>query len=72
MYQCSVCGNKKWFYEHHNIKTYVMLDEETGEIANTYDEFLDCVEVVCDVCKASTEDRVILNSEGEPFNPKGW
>jgi hypothetical protein len=65
MYQCKSCGNKKWFYEHNNMKTHIVLDEETGEVANTYDEFLECVEVVCEVCNAGTEDGDILNKDGD-------
>lgn len=64
MYQCKICENKRWFQEHNNIKTHVMLDESTGEIANTYDEFLECVEIVCEVCNASTEDRNTLDKKG--------
>lgn len=72
MYRCGVCGNKKHVYEHNNIKTYVVLDEETGELIHTYDEFLECVEVVCDVCNANTEDKTIFNKEGEIHNPQGY
>lgn len=68
MYQCKVCGNKKSFYEHNNIKTHVVLDGQTGEIAYTSDEFLDCEKVVCEVCNASTDDNAILNNDGEVVN----
>lgn len=65
MYQCKVCGNKKSFYEHNNMVTHITLDEQTGKITYTFDEYLDCVEVVCEVCNASTEDNAILNNDGE-------
>lgn len=68
MYQCKVCGNKKFFYEHNHVKTYVRLDEETGELIHTYDEFLECAEVVCEICSATSEDKTILDKEGSILN----
>lgn len=61
MYLCKQCGNKRDFYEHNHAKTYVTLDEETGEIIHTEDKWLDCVEVICSHCNASSEDGDILD-----------
>lgn len=72
MYQCKVCGNKKFFYEHNHIKTYVRLDEETGEPISTHDEFLECAEVVCEICEATSEDKDILDREGNILDPQNY
>jgi hypothetical protein len=64
MYKCKACGNRKYFYEHNNIKTHLVLDEETGEMINATDEFLSCAEVCCDVCEASSEDKDIFDFDG--------
>lgn len=61
MYLCKVCGNKRYFLENNCIETYVSLDPATGELVGTSDKFLGCSEVVCDKCKASSEDGDILD-----------
>jgi len=61
MYICKQCGNKKYFNEMNYVKTYVVLDEETGEVQFSEDEFIECTEVYCGVCKASSEDGNILD-----------
>ena len=67
MYVCKQCGNKKYFNEINYIQTFVVLDEETGEPQYTQDKFIECTEVFCGVCKASSEDENILH-EGKPLN----
>jgi hypothetical protein len=69
MYNCKQCGNKKYFYEHNEIRTHIILDDENKEhtIVNSYDEFLSCVEVCCERCNASTEDDDIVDDDGNPI-----
>jgi len=61
MYKCKICGNTKLFAEHNAIKTYLVIDDETGEILHTDDKFLGCSEVICGCCGASSEDESILD-----------
>ena len=69
MYNCKICGNKKYFNELNNIKTFVVIGEDREPIGNlSSDEFLSCVEVYCDVCHASSEDGDILNDKGIVIN----
>lgn len=56
MYSCKQCGNKRFFCEYNYAKTYITLNEETGEIINTEDKWLECVNVVCSCCNASSQN----------------
>lgn len=71
MYVCKQCGNKKDFCEHNCSKTYLTLDEETGEIISTEDKWLDCAEVICSRCNASSKDGNILDrNTNEPIQTR--
>ena len=61
MYKCKLCGNKKYFIEHNCIETEVTFDETTGEHTGSHDTFVACSEVVCGICKATSEDGDILD-----------
>lgn len=61
MYVCKKCGNKKYFNEMNYEQTFVVLDEETGEIQFTQDSHVGCAEVFCGKCKSSSEDGDILD-----------
>ena len=62
MYLCKVCGNVKFFTEYNLIETELCFDE-TGKVAGSQDSFLECTEVVCRVCKATSKDGDILSKE---------
>lgn len=61
MYQCKKCGNKKYFIEHNCVETEVTLDETTGEHTGSHDTFVECAEVICGFCKATSSDGAIIN-----------
>ena len=61
MYFCRICGNMKHFIEHNTIETELHFDERSGEVIGSHDSFLECTEVMCGVCKATSNDRNILN-----------
>ena len=68
MYICKKCNNKKYFIEHNCVETEVTLCEATGELTGSHDTFVECAEVVCGICKATSEDGDILNREtGKPI-----
>jgi len=61
MYVCNKCGNKEHFDEMNYVRTSVVLDENTGELQNSENEFLECIEVCCGVCNASSENGDIYD-----------
>ena len=61
MYICKKCGNKKYFIEHNCVETEVTLDERTGQMTGSHDTFSECSEVVCGLCKATSENGDILD-----------
>lgn len=70
MYNCKQCGNRKWFYEHNFTKSHIIQDDsEKGitPVITVHDEFLSTAEVVCEVCEASSEDKLILDDFGNPI-----
>ena len=69
MYICKKCGNKKYFDEYNSITTHLSLDEGTGEVQYTEDEFITTNEVVCGVCGATSEDGQITDRQGEILRP---
>ena len=72
MYICKKCGNKKYFIEHNCVETEVTIDEDTGEMTGSHDTFVACSEVVCGICKATTEDGDILDRNTcEPIRMDG-
>ena len=64
MYICNKCGNRKYFLEENCCETEVNLDEKTGDVLSTFDKHQECCEVVCGICKASSEDEAILDRDG--------
>ena len=68
MYVCKQCGNKKYFLEMNCVETEVNLEEETGEYLYGFVKFRECVEVLCGICKATSEDGDILDIEGNVLN----
>ena len=61
MYVCKKCGNKKYFVEHNSVETEITLDEMTGELTGSHDTFTSCCEIICGLCKATSEDGDILD-----------
>ena len=61
MYECKHCGNKKYFIEHNCVETELTLDEITGESTGSHDTVIVCSEVVCGICKATSEDGLIID-----------
>lgn len=69
MYKCKQCGNIKYFTEMKNIATKVICTDEGVPMPNlSQDILLSVVEVYCELCKASTEDNLILDDEGSPID----
>lgn len=68
MYQCKQCGNQKYFIEHNYVETELTLDPLTGEPSGSHDTVCACVEVVCGICHANSEDGDIVDRHsGEPI-----
>ena len=65
MYFCRVCENAKTFTEHNLIETELHIDEETGKVIGSHDSFLECTEVVCGVCKATSKNGDVVNKKGD-------
>lgn len=61
MYYCLNCSNMKYFIEHKCVETEVTLDKSTGEPTGFHDTKSECVEVVCGVCEATSENGFILD-----------
>lgn len=59
MYECSNCGNTKYFIEHLCVEREVILDSETGEPTCFYDTKSECVEVICGMCESTSEAGLI-------------
>lgn len=69
MYKCKQCGNIKYFTEMKNIATKVICTDEGVPMPTlSQDILLSVVEVYCELCKASTEDKLILDDEGNPID----
>lgn len=65
MYKCKQCGNIKYFTELKNIATKVICTDEGVPMQTlSQDILLSVVEIYCELCKASTEDNMILDDEG--------
>ena len=69
MYKCKTCGNIKYFTELKNIATKVVCTDE-GIVMPilSQDILLSVVEVYCEICKASTEDGLILDDNNKPLD----
>ena len=63
MYFCRICGNVKHFTEFNVIETEVHFDEESGEVVSSCDSFVECTEVICGVCKATSNNGKVLTKE---------
>jgi hypothetical protein len=69
MYKCKICGNIKYFTELKNIATKVICTDEGLPLPIlSQDILLSIVEIYCDICRASTEDKEILDDEGRPID----
>lgn len=68
MYLCKKCSNKKYFIEHNCVETEITLDPTTGELTGSHDTLTSCVEVVCGICLATSQNGDILDrSTGQPI-----
>ena len=64
MYKCKQCGNARFFIELKNTASQIICTDEGVPMPIVSQDFdLDIVEIYCDVCKASTEDNLILDDE---------
>lgn len=66
MYKCKTCNNIKYFTELKNVATKVVCTDEGVPMPTlSQDILLSVVEIYCELCHSSTEDKLILGDDGE-------
>lgn len=64
MYKCAICGNIQYFTELKNVATKVICTDEGVPMPTlSQDILMSVVEIYCELCHASTEDKKILDDE---------
>lgn len=69
MYKCKQCGNIKYFTEMKHVATKVICTDEGVPMPTlSQDILMEVVEVYCELCRASTEDNLILGDDEKPID----